>query len=279
MSGRLRAVGPEGARGVVSWMRAGPGGSGTSDGGGRPAAGAPGPRTQAGCRAQEDRRPLPRDCEYAHRPPRAGRDRAWAPRGPAGAPTILGQRPGGGPLVPHPGDPRSGRAEGLSSRPQGFGPLPGTAFCPCFSAPGQAGVVGGPGVSHSGPEGRSQLQKGSSLASPAVRIASCPVGGRMARAPDGQSPSVHPGRGSLSRAPRPPQERETLGHAHFTAESTEGPEAPCVVCGAPIPRGTHARGTRRLRQAGRGRPQAPGPGLPVCPPVHCGPLCPKWALP
>lgn len=40
----------EGARGVVSWMRAEPGGSGTSDGGRRPAAGAPGPRTQAGRR-------------------------------------------------------------------------------------------------------------------------------------------------------------------------------------------------------------------------------------
>lgn len=239
-------------------MRAGPGGSGTSDGGGRPAAGAPGPRTQAGCPVQEDRRPLPRDCEYAHRPPRAGRDRAWAPRGSAGAPTVLGQRPGGGPLEPPPGLwaaswdcflPLLLRAwtSWRGRWPRHFPQRPGRAVA---AAEGKfTGVPGGE-----------------------TRLMPC-------LGEDGQSPSVHPGRGSLSGAPRPPQERETLGRAHFTAESTEGPEAPCVVCGAPIPRGTHARGTRRLRQAGRGHPQAPGPGLPVCPPVHCGPLSPKWALP
>lgn len=242
VSGRAEGAGAEGARGVVSWMRAEPGGSGTSDGGRRPAAGAPGPRTQAGHRKTPALSP-----GTVSTPPPApgGRDRRSGAQGT------------------HGGAGRPGAAAGrrASRAPhQGFGLLPGTVFCPRFPTPGQGGMVGGPGASHSGPEGRSQLQEGSSLASPALR----PPHG-LERG-DGQSPSAHPGQGSLPGAPRPPlRERETLGRAHFTAQSTETPEAPCVVGGAPIPWGTHARGTRRLRQGGRGRPQAPGPGFPVHP--------------
>lgn len=214
MSGWLRAVGPEGARGVVSWMRAGPGGSGPQTE--AAARKGPGATDEAGCPGAGRPPPSPRDCEQAHRRPgRAGTGLGHS-RDPRGR-----QPPWG-----------SGRVEGLSCRPQGFGPLPGTAFCPCFSAPGQAGVVGGPSVSYSGPA-RPQLQKGSSLASPAVRLAHALSGD------DGQSPPFTQA-GSLSGAPRlPARKRDSLGRP-ISQPSQLRAQRPHVVWSPHPPRGTHA---------------------------------------
>lgn len=161
--------------------------------------------------------------------------------GTVSTPTACPGRAGTG--LGHPGDPRgrrppwgSGRAEGLSSRPQGFGLLPGTAFCPCFSAPGQAGVVGGPSVSHSGPEGRSQLQKGSSLASPAVRLASCPVWGTMARAPPFTQAGV------LCLGPHDPRKKERLWAVPISQPSQLRAQRPHVWCVEPPSPGEHTLG-------------------------------------
>ena len=125
----------------------------------------------------------------------------------------------------------------------------------------------------------------------AARRAVAAAGGKFLGFPGGETHPMRWRRG-MARAPQltqaavlclgphdTPRERETLAYAHFTAESTEAPEALCVGGGTPIPLGAHALGPRGLQQGRRGRPQALGPGLPVrrqSMGVHCilSGLCP-----
>ena len=134
------------------------------------------------------------------------------------------------------------------------------------------------GCSPQRPEGRSQLREGSSLASLGVRPTPCAGGGGWPEPLSSRRPRFS------AWGPTTPRERETLAYAHFTAESTEAPEALCVGGGTPIPLGAHALGPRGLQQGRRGRPQALGPGLPVrrqSMGVHCilSGLCPLDAPP
>ena len=193
-------------------------------------------------------------------------------------------RPGAqGQGLGHPGDPLgrrpswgSGRAEDLSRRPAlppGFGPLSWDCFLLLRLSAWARWHGQWPECSPQRPGRTVAAAGGSSLASLGVRPAPCAGGGGWPEPLSSSRPRFS------AWGPTTPRERETLAHAHFTAESTEAPEAPCVGGGTPIPQGAHALGPRGLRQGRRGCPQALGPGLPVRPSVHGGPLHPERALP